>query len=253
MVRCSDTDLVFQIQAGIQQMIRKPWFLFLAVWFPAFFSGCVSPEVKKGAVALELGDYTLAISFFSRVLENNPAHPEARLGMGKAMLQRAIDNPGDTLSWREAVMQFEAARTITGAHDVGTLLSQVWSERASEQLRHCDTLAALEALTRAIASDPHSPEPLNLAGIIYFRTGKSAKARQLFERAVAADTANPSPLFNLGMLCWEEGQVQEAHDLWMKALKRSPQDEDFLYWFAVSEKHLRENGAGNSVPGKGGR
>jgi Flp pilus assembly protein TadD len=213
--------------------------------------GCSGSDLKKGTVALELGDYTLAIGFFSRILERNPANSDARLGMGKALLQQAIDNPGDTVSWRSAVMQFEAVRTIGDFPDIGPLLSQVWSERAYELLHRSDTLGALEALTRAIAADAQSPEPLNLAGIIYFRTGKSAKARLLFNRAIVADTLNPSPLFNLGMLCWEEGGVRDAHDLWLRALKLSPQDEDFLYWFAVAEKRLRETPSGNAAPDRG--
>ncbi len=201
----------------------------------------MNSDLRKGEVALELGDYTMAIRFFSYVLERDPARFEARLGMGKSLLQRAIDNSNDTVSWREAVMHLEAAQTIDSAADVHVLLSQVWVEHASELLHAGDTIGALEALTRAIASDPQSPEPLNLAGIVYFRTGKTAKARQLFERAMGADTVNPSLMFNLGMLHWEEGRVKEAHDLWLRALKLSPEDEDFLYWFAASEKRVRES------------
>ena len=55
-------------------------------------AACTTSDLRKGAVALELGDYTMAINFFSRVLERKPAHFEARLGMGKALLQQAIDD-----------------------------------------------------------------------------------------------------------------------------------------------------------------
>jgi tetratricopeptide (TPR) repeat protein len=207
----------------------------------AVLFGCTASDIHKGMVSLGLGDYTMAIVFFSRVLERDPARFEARLGMGKALLQRAFDNENDTVSWRQAVMHLEAARTIDStAEEAGGLLSQVWAERGAQQLHAGDTIAALYALTRSIASDTKSSEPLNLAGIIYFRTGKTEKARQLFERAVAVDTANPTSLFNLGMLHWEEKQAREAHDLWLRALALSPQDEDILYWFAAAEKNLRD-------------
>ncbi|MBN1575474.1 MAG: tetratricopeptide repeat protein [Chitinispirillaceae bacterium] len=214
---------------------------------------CNSPDMHKGTIALELGDYSMAIRFFARVLERDPAHFEARLGMGKSLLQRAFDNRNDTVSWRQAIMHLEAAHTIDSTADVHGLLSQVWAERASELLHAGDTLAALEALTRAIALDPQSTEPLNLAGIIYFRTGKTDKALQLFEHAATIDTINPTSLFNLGMLYWEEKRTKEAHDLWLRALKQSPQDEDFLYWFAVAEKNLRNGTPADSESKGSGR
>ncbi len=210
-----------------------PWFLLIS-------AACTSSDLGKAALSLELGDYTMAIRFYSRVLERNPGHFAARLGMGKAHLQKAVDDIGDTSSWREAIMHLEAARTIRGGKGIDNLLSQVWSERASGTLLRGDTLASLELLTRAIACDPLNPEPLNLAGIIYFRTGKAHKARLLFERASAADTANSSFLFNLGMVHWEEKRVKDAHDLWLRALKFSPGDEEFLYWFAAAEKAVRD-------------
>ena len=212
----------------------------LAVSALGIMAACATSDLRKGAVALELGDYTMAINFFSRVLEKNPAHFEARLGMGKALLQKTIDNGDDSVSWRMAVMHLEAARTLSSSSEVPKLLAQVWAERASDLLHGGDTLTALEMLTKAIASDPQNSQPLNLAGIIYFRMGRPEKARLLFEGAVKNDTANPSLLFNLGMLYWEEKRIKEAHDLWLRALKMSPQDEDFLYWFAVAEKSFRD-------------
>jgi Flp pilus assembly protein TadD len=101
-------------------------------------------------------------------------------------------------------------------------------------------------LTKAIACDPKNPGPLNRAGIIYYRTGNTEKARQLFESAARADTADLSAVFNLGMIYWERGDPKAAHDLWMKAIKKSPEDEVILYWFAAANKRLTET----APPGK---
>jgi Tfp pilus assembly protein PilF len=158
-----------------------------------------------------------------------------------------MDNKEDTVSWREAIMHFEAARTLNGKADVHTLLSQVWVERGVEQLHAGDTISALEALTRAIASDPESAEPLNLAGIVYFRTGRRQKAQLLFERAIQMDSTNSSSVFNLGMVHWEQHHFVQAHDFWLRALKLVPKDEEFLYWFAAAEKKLRSTDADHLV------
>ena len=68
--------------------------------------------------------------------------------MGKALLQRAVDNNDDSASWRLALMNMEAARTIGGGDDLDKLLSQAWVERAYGLLRRSDTLFAIEALTQ---------------------------------------------------------------------------------------------------------
>ncbi len=231
-------------------MTGKTIYAFFFIFPAVMLAGCISSDVRKGAVCLELGDYTSAIAFFSRVLEKDPARFEARLGMGKALLQRAIDNENDSVSWRLAVMNFEAARTINGAGDCDRLLSQVWLERAYGLLHRTDTVQAIEALTKAIAYDPKSSEPLNVAGIIYFRIGKKEKARLLFERAVRVDTAASSPLFNLGMVHWEQNEPQRAYHCWLSAIQKAPGDEVILQWFAAAEKRLRES---PSAAGKGHR
>jgi hypothetical protein len=41
------------------------------------------------------------------------------------------------------------------------------------------------------------------------------------------------------MVYWKEQQFARAHEFWLQALKCSPEDEDFLYWFALAEKRLR--------------
>jgi Flp pilus assembly protein TadD len=212
-------------------------------------SGCNRGDIEKGAVCLKLGDYAMAIVFFDKVLMHNPKHFEARVGKGKALLQRAIDNPGDTVSWREACRHLEAARTITPSEGLAELLAQVWSERARMLLVRNDTVATLEALFRSIEYDPKSPGPLNSAGIIYFRLGEFDKASTLFRKAAAMDSANPAVLFNLGMIAWNENDFPEARNFWLKGLKLAPKDEEMLYWFARAEKKVRDSGA-NAVPGK---
>jgi tetratricopeptide (TPR) repeat protein len=201
---------------------------------------CSQSSLEKGAVCLRLGDYEGAERFFSRALSDDPGDYGARLGMGKALLQRAADNAGDTLSWREACMHLEAARTLKPGETLNPFLSQAWSERARQLLEKKDTIAALEALTRAIGYAPRSAEPFNTAGIIYFRKGEIEKSRTLFARALSLDSANAPALFNLGMAAWSSGNYGEARDCWLRCLKITPSDETVLYWFARAEKKKRD-------------
>lgn len=209
---------------------------------------CTSSDLQKGNIALELGDYELAIKFFSKVLEKNPADFEARIGMGKALLQKASDNPSDTMLWKKAIANLDAAHSINPTADISTLLSEIWSSRASLLLhKSSDTIGALEAITKAISFDPQNTAALNLASIIYFNLGRKDKSLLLLKKAIEIDSTDPATFFNLGMVYWEEDSIKEAHSCWLKALKLSPEDEEFLYWFAAAEKKLRLSGEVNSL------
>jgi Flp pilus assembly protein TadD len=103
-----------------------------------------------------------------------------------------------------------------------------------------DSISALDALSRAIECNPRALEPINLAGIIYFRMGEPDKAEALFARALAIDSLSAAAHFNLGMVYWQGGRFSDAHGQWYAALAASPRDRDILYWFALAEKKKRE-------------
>lgn len=196
--------------------------------------------VDKGFTSLGLGDYPMAVSFFTRALEEDPDRYEARLGLGQALLQKAAAE-SDSAAFAYGLVQLEACRTLRPDADLSALLSDAWLERARQEARGRDTLAALEAISRSIERNPRAPAPLNLAGIIYGKRGDVDKAEALFRRAVEADSGDASAHFNLGMLRWQEGDAREAHGHWMKALSALPEDGDVLYWFALAERKLRES------------
>jgi tetratricopeptide (TPR) repeat protein len=204
--------------------------------------GCKSKNIERGSLCLRLGDYPMAIAFFTQEVQRRPDSYEARLGLGKALLQQAFDRTGDTLSWKNALIQLEAARTLSASDTVRPLLSQAYLEHAHVLLLRRDSLAALEALVRAIEYNNRAIEPVNLAGIVYFRMGEVDKAEMLFNRAIALDSGSAAARFNLGMVCWQRGQYDEARAFWFRALSASPADKDLIYWCAVAEKKCREKG-----------
>lgn len=199
-----------------------------------------SHRIKKGEASLRLGDHAMAIGFFDEVLHHNPENFDARLGMGKALIQQASCNSNDSVLWADALTHLEAARSLRPQNDIDPLLSESWIINARRLIDNKDTINALGSLSRAIDLHPGSVEALNLAGIIYFRRNDVDKAHILFNRALAADSTRSYTWFNIGMLQWAVKEVRGAHAAWFKALEISPQDKDILYWYSVAEKTLQE-------------
>jgi tetratricopeptide (TPR) repeat protein len=219
-------------------MKRHPVILFTGFVLLITVSGCQNRNLEKGEICLRLGDYPSAIVFFSDEVKRHPDSYEARLGLGKALLQKACD--ADTAAWKSACIQLEAARTLSPESDIKELLSDVYLERAHQLLSCRDSIAAPDARTRALEINNPALEPLNLAGIIYFRMGEVDKSEALFRKAVGLDSASAAAHFNLGMVFWQGGKYRDAHAQWLNALAASPGDKDMLYWFALAEKKLRE-------------
>lgn len=194
--------------------------------------------MEKGEACLALGDYAMAIQFFSRVAEKDPLQYAARVGLGKALIQKSAAE-GDTAAIAYALVQLEAGRSLNPDADLAPLLADAHAEMARSWLHRKDTVSALGALARAVERDPKALSALNLAGIIYAKLGDADRAAALFEKALIVDSASASAHFNLGMLAWQADDVRGAHEHWLKALKALPQDEDALYWLALAEKRLR--------------
>jgi tetratricopeptide (TPR) repeat protein len=203
-------------------------------------SGCRNSALEKGEICLKLGDYPMAIAFFSEEVKRHPGSVEARLGLGKGLLQQGCDNASDSLSWKYAIIQLEAAATLSPQDNIGALLSEAYLDRAHTLLAAGDSIAALDALSRAIERNNRAIESVNLAGIIYFRMGETDRAEALFVKAIGLDSANAAAHFNLGMVYWNLGRYGDAHGQWYAALASSPKDKDILYWFALAEKKKRE-------------
>ncbi|HEX2959878.1 MAG TPA: tetratricopeptide repeat protein [Chitinispirillaceae bacterium] len=214
-----------------------------------FLISCGQSDLEKGAVSLSIGDYERAIAFYDQELNKRPSNAIAHLGLGKSLYQKAMAQKNDTVSLAQAIIHIEAARTLGLTGEVNGLLSSVLTGDARMKLNTGDTIGALEILTRAIEYDRSSSVPLNLTGIIYFRTGRTEKASVLFDYAIKTDTSDVSPLFNRGMVAWQQNQFETAHVYWLKALRKSPDDEEILYWFARAEKLLRNEEQGTLVDG----
>lgn len=212
----------------------------LLLFAAVIFWGCGRSDIESGNICLRLGDYEMAEHFFSAALYRNPANYSARLGMGKALLQRAAVHRSESVSlWKRGLVHLEAAQSINPAEDLRPLLSDVWYRRSSQLLGKGDTTGALAALTRSIEHDPENVQALNSTGILYFRLGEHFRAKEIFKRALVIDTTYTALHFNLGMISYQSGDMSTAHSYWLSALKSSPEDQDLMYWFAVAEREMR--------------
>ncbi len=198
-----------------------------------------SRSIEKGESSLRLGDYSMAIKFFDQVLNDDPENFSARLGMGKALIQKASAQNCDSLIWSNAITHIEAARTLNPQSNIEPLLSDAWMVHARKKLEVRDTIGALNSLSRSIDYNHKSIEALNLAGIIYYRIGDPSKSSILFKRALSIDTLKPFTHFNIGMLCWSQNDFACAHDAWFKALTLAPEDKDIVYWYSIAEKKVK--------------
>lgn len=220
------------------EMVIKPGMLLGGVLMTLALAGCRQSQVEKGRVSLSLGDYPLALRFFGGAVEENPEAYEARLGLGQALIQKAVAEK-DSASFAYGLVQLEACRSLLPSQDLSSLLGEAYTSWARVLLTSGDTVAALSAISKAIERDPGSPQSLNLAGIIYGKLEEPEKAQTLFRKALDRDSADASAHFNLGMIFWQRGNPEQAHAHWLKALQALPNDEDVLYWFALAEKKLR--------------
>jgi tetratricopeptide (TPR) repeat protein len=209
--------------------------------------GCYHDAVERGDICLRLGDYGMAIELFTAEIRRHPDNAPARAGLGQALLQRAADH-GDTVDWKQALIQLDAAATLAPGPRNRTVAASAWMQRARQLLALHDTLGCLDACSRGRELDGSAIDPLNLAGIVYFRQGDAAKAAALFRQAIAIDSGNAVARFNLGMVEWYGGAWKNAHAHWFAALLAEPNDPDIMYWFAAAEKKLRESAAPTIAP-----
>ena len=205
------------------------------------FVSCTDDFIKKGNSCLNLGDYLLAESFYEKALLNNPLSFEARLGMGKALLQHIVDNSSDTGLWKKALLNLEAAKNLHPSEDLSELVSEAWYERSQMMLSAEDTVGALNALSRSIEINNKNITAINSTGILYFRRGDVDKAEVLFRKAIRIDSLHAPAHFNLGMVIWSKHDYREARNYWLAASKLTPDDNDMVYWLAIAEKKILES------------
>ncbi|HEX3020735.1 MAG TPA: tetratricopeptide repeat protein [Chitinispirillaceae bacterium] len=215
-------------------MIKRYWRFVLFAAVMLFF--CSENSVKRGYQSLNLGDYDMAIGFFNEELHRNPGDFGARVGLGKALLQKSYATEQDTTLWHQALIQLQAARSIENRDYLNTLLRDAWIIYGRKKLAAEDTMAALTAMTFALDYDPASAEALNLSGILFSSFGLTQKAESLFVAGSNNSKSSRELQFNLGILYFYRQQYGDALRIWKSASLYDSSDIELKQWIALAEK-----------------
>lgn len=214
-------------------------------WISALFGAvllisCGENSVKRGYQSLQLGDYDMAIGFFNEQLHRNPRDFQARVGMGKALLQKSYANSQDTVLWRQALVQLQAARSIENQDFINLLLKDAWITYGRKKLTAADTMSAFIALTFALDYDSSDSEALNLSAILFSSFGLTQKAESLLTVASHNHKTDKDILFNLGILHFHRKEYGEALRIWKSEVLFDSSDTELRQWIDLAEKKNSE-------------
>ena len=143
-----------------------------------------APRLRAGNLLLEKFNTADALDSFTSVLERNPRHPGALLGVARVARQRGQAHPEgeDPLS---AALAVSPGHPEAAAFRVRRLLE---TERAEE------AIAAAEA---ALALLPEAPEPLAALGAAFFLADRGQRLAEVESRFRALRPGDPR--FDLGL------------------------------------------------------
>ncbi len=202
--------------------------------------GACNDNAKKAHVFLAQGDFLRAETFFTQAIEKNPNNFEARLGLGKALLQKAYyqaevgeDTPGH---WERALRELRIAENVQPGLEAGGLAGRAAFRWTKSLCAIGDTAKALNMLKTVLELNPSNLEARNFVGILYHKRGLEDQAHGIFLRNTKIDSTDPAAFYNLGMLHWRRQEFLQAYQWWVKAFTLSPENEDIVYWMVQAEK-----------------
>lgn len=143
-----------------------------------------APRLRAGNLLLEKFNTADAVDSFTSVLEQNPRHPDALLGLARVARQRGQAHP-------EGEDPLAAALAVNPGHPEAAAFRV---RRLLEAERTEEAVAAAEA---ALADLPKAPEPLAALGAAFFLAGGGERLAEAESRFRAARPGDPR--FDLGL------------------------------------------------------
>lgn len=204
---------------------------------------CVDDSVDRGNVALRIGDYGRAISNFSKALDEDPGHRDARYGLALAYYAVAeeherLKNPTYEL-WERAVQEFEILSKVDSSQSINGNYSNSLFYLARATLARNENANVMPLLDQSIQLDSLNYFSLNLKGLLLDSRGRIEDARKIFIYIVTKEPKFASAYVNLGNIFWDEGDVESAWDIWSLGHKALPSDRTLSYWTKVAEDSLK--------------
>lgn len=204
---------------------------------------CVDNDVDRGNVALRIGDYNRAISNFSKALDQDPGHRDARYGL--ALAYYAIAENHEHLRnatfelWERAVQEFEILSKVDKSGNINGNYSNSLFYLARASLLNNEKADVIPLLDQSIQLDSLNFFSMNLKGLLLDRRGQTEDARKLFVYIVTKEPKFASAYVNLGNSYWNEGDVESAWDIWSMGHEALPEDRVLTHWTKVAEDSLK--------------
>ena len=180
------------------------------------------PEPDAGALhlagqeALRAGRHEQAAELFEQVLELEPDHAGARIGLAASLYARQDVNG--------SLKQVEMILAKQPDHPQALGLRGI-IERHRGQLDEAE-----KTLLRAVEGAPDDAQLYNYLAIVLFNRKAYDRARQALEKAVELDPAHPEARFNLAALLasGERPDLEQAREHYRKAIELGSQPDEKL-------------------------
>ena len=209
-------------------------------------SACVEDDVKRGNDAFFIGDYDRAIANFSKALDQEPAHRDARYGLALSYFSVAEESeklhvPTFDL-WTRAADEFRILSKIDSGHQVDANYSTCLFYLARATMANGENANVLPLLDKSIMLDSANYFSMNLKALILAKGGTPEgveAAKQIFIHILTNEPLFVSAYVNLGNLYWDEGDIESAWDTWSMGLIRSPNNPALIRWTKIAEDSLK--------------
>lgn len=221
------------------KLVRSAFILCMAFCLCA----CVGDDVNRGNVALRIGDYDRAIANFSRALDKDPGHRDARYGLALAYYAIAENHEhlrNSTFElWERAVREFEILSRVDKSGIINGNYSNSLFYLARATMIRNEGADVVPFLDRSIQLDSLNFFSMNLKGLLLEHRGQTEDARKLFVYIVAKEPKFASAYVNLGNSYWDEGDVESAWDIWSMGHEALPEDRVLARWTQVAEDSMK--------------
>jgi tetratricopeptide (TPR) repeat protein len=207
---------------------------------------CVEGDVRRGNEALRIGDYDRAIANFSKALDQDPVHRDARYGL--ALSYFSVAEEGERLHiptfdlWKRAADEFRILSKIDSGAQVDANHSTCLFYLARAAMAKGESANVLSLLDQSIQLDSANYFSLNLKGLILAGSDDAEdveRAKQIFIHIVTSEPQFISAYVNLGNIYWNEGDIESAWDTWSMGLMKSPSHPALLRWTKIAEDSLK--------------
>lgn len=215
----------------------KNYVFFLSFLF--FFIGCSNDEMI-GNKALEIGDFKRAEKFFSKILDSDPTHRNARYGAALAKYGIAEEAERNGILsirlWKKAADEFRILSKIDSSVSIHPVYSNCLFYLARAILLETPEADVSLLIQKSIALDSTNYFSFNLKALIAENRGQFKEAETTFIYILSKFPDFKDGYINFGNFYWNKGEIGDAWDIWSMGEAKFPKDKQLK-----DLKNLAEN------------